>query len=80
MTLLDVMSRSAEGVPGTPLSWPELSRFLREHYWQNEANKQRKASASVRQAFYDGITVGASTGTYLGVAIEVVGKSAETGL
>lgn len=54
MTLLDVMSRSAEGVPGTPLSWPELSRFLREHYWQNEANKQRKASASVRQAFYDG--------------------------
>ena len=33
-----------------------------------------------RQAFYDGITVGASTGTYLGVAIEVVGKSAETGL
>jgi hypothetical protein len=33
-----------------------------------------------RPAFYDGVTVGSTTGTYLGVAVECVGKSAETGL
>lgn len=33
-----------------------------------------------RPEFYDAISIGATAGTYLGVACEVVGKSAETGL
>ena len=33
-----------------------------------------------RPEFYDAIAVGATNATYLGVAVEVVGKSAEAGL
>lgn len=44
-----------------------------------------KANSIIRlpiftQTLYDLITANSTTGTYLGVAVEVVGKSAETGL
>ena len=55
MTLLDVMSRHADGSPAaTPITWPELGRFLRDEYWDNQDAKDRKAKATTRQRFYAG--------------------------
>lgn len=54
MTLLDVMSREADGTPRPVLSWPELARFMRGEYWDNKDNEARKKRAAVRQAFYAG--------------------------
>lgn len=55
MTLLDVMSRNADGAPAaTPINWHELGRFLRDEYWDNQDAKDRKAKATTRQRFYAG--------------------------
>lgn len=55
MTLLDVMSRGADGKPAaTPINWLELARFLRDEYWDNREAKERKAKAMTRQRFYSG--------------------------
>ena len=58
MSLLDVMSRAPDGTPPLvqtdTLTWPELARYLRETYWENQDNKTRKANAARRGAFYAG--------------------------
>jgi predicted nuclease of predicted toxin-antitoxin system len=53
-TLLDDMARSVDGEPGPAISWPELSRYLREEVWNNQENKDRKDKAAARQRMYSG--------------------------
>ncbi len=56
MSILAVMSRSPDGTArgDTTLTWMELARFMRDTYWDNQANKERKRHAAQRQAFYAG--------------------------
>lgn len=54
MSLLNDMARSADGTTGTAIGWPELSRYLREHVWNNTENQERKKKASTRQRMYAG--------------------------
>lgn len=54
MTLLDVMSRHADGSSATPVTWGELARYLRAEYWDNRDNQARKQKAATRQNFYAG--------------------------
>lgn len=55
MSLPEQMTSSAStGEAGTSIGWNELSRFMREHYWNNDDNKDRKQRAATRQRFYTG--------------------------
>jgi predicted nuclease of predicted toxin-antitoxin system len=54
MSLLDDMARTVDGEPGPAISWPELSRYLREEVWNNRENIERKDKAATRQRFYAG--------------------------
>lgn len=55
MTLPETMSRSAAGgSAATPLTWPELARFLRNEYWDNPDNQKRKQAARGRAELYAG--------------------------
>jgi hypothetical protein len=55
VTLLGDMTRSVDGsAKGEPISWPELSRYLREEVWNNRENQERKKKAATRQRMYAG--------------------------
>jgi hypothetical protein len=52
VSLPTVMARSVGGGAAAPWSWPEISRYFREHYWNNPDEKSRRKAARVRHAFY----------------------------